>query len=256
MEIICYGCGRGQYLENTKEAFKACKAIDPEWWVEIDIQLTKDNQIVLFHDQDMAAFTNTNKRIRDFNYSELQSIQLKLPDHLDNNIQDRSIPLLSDLLSVCQPRKVILDISTDEIIIVQQLKHILSEYHDKIEVMIGSEYDHIIKLAKTQIPDVIVGAGAREAKALVASSRFWLDRYFPLHSDALFVPEYLGKIKLLTPRLIRHVHAQGKKIYVWKVEKPDATCYNTKEELKRMEVLGVDGIFTDRPKELWKSMNL
>ena len=255
MEIICYGCGRGQYLENTIEAFKACKSINPNWWVEIDIQLTKDGQIVLFHDQDMSAFTNTHKRIRDFNYSELKSIQLKLPDHLDNNIQDRSIPLLSDLLSVCQPRKVILDISTDEIFIVQQLKHILSEYHDKIEVMIGSENDHIIKLAKAQIPGVIVGAGAREAKALAASSRLWLDRYFPLHSDALFVPEYLGKIKILTPRLIRHVHAQDKKIYVWKVEQPDATCYNTKEELLRMKALGVDGILSDRPGDLWRSMN-
>ena len=98
MEVICYGCGRGQHLENTIEAFKACQAIDPNWWVEIDIQLTKDGQIVLFHDRDMAAFTNTDKRIRDFNYSKLRSFQLMLPDHLDNNIQDRSIPLLSDAI--------------------------------------------------------------------------------------------------------------------------------------------------------------
>lgn len=55
--------------ENTLLSFKnAIKKGNP---IEIDIQLTKDNKIIVFHDKDLKRMLNIKKQIKDLNYKDL-----------------------------------------------------------------------------------------------------------------------------------------------------------------------------------------
>ena len=49
--------------ENSLLAFK--KAIDMKWDIELDVQLTKDNVLVVFHDEDLKRMTGISKKICD-----------------------------------------------------------------------------------------------------------------------------------------------------------------------------------------------
>ncbi len=258
MEIVCYGCGRGQYVENTLKALETCHDLKPEWWIELDIQLTNDQEVVLFHDENMKQLCGIDGAISGFTLEKLQKVAIDQHAIMGKQLwpeSDRKIPRLIDVLAQTKHKKLIIDISTHDYRIIPILNDILSPYREIKEFIIVSMFDSHISAAKKAMPWIKVGAGASEAKALVFSSKLYLGRFFKLHSDMLLIPVHLGKTKLLSQRLIDHVHDKGKKIFIWKQERPSATCFNQKAELLKFEKMGVDGIFTDQPEKLLMSLS-
>ena len=86
-------------VENTIEAFE--KAIDKEIPFELDVQLTRDDKIVVFHDEDLKRLANNKMIIQNSNYEDLKKIKL-----LDI---DAHIPLLREVLKKNKD-KVLIDI--------------------------------------------------------------------------------------------------------------------------------------------------
>ena len=74
-----------KYLENTIPAFK--EAIKRGYAIELDIQFTKDKQIIVFHDENLKRIYGVNKYISFLNYSDLKNY---------------SIPLLKEVLDLVQ----------------------------------------------------------------------------------------------------------------------------------------------------------
>ena len=74
--------------ENSMLAFKA--AIEKNYAIEFDINITKDNQIVLFHDDDLNRLCNKKENIEDVSYDFLKDLNL-----YESN---EKIPLLKELL--------------------------------------------------------------------------------------------------------------------------------------------------------------
>lgn len=72
--------------ENTNEAFKL--AIKKGYIIELDIHITKDKKIVVFHDSNTKRITKQNKIIEESTYQEL------------NNQNIIHIPLLSEVLEL------------------------------------------------------------------------------------------------------------------------------------------------------------
>jgi glycerophosphoryl diester phosphodiesterase len=54
--------------ENTLEAFNL--ALEHNYAIEMDIQLTLDNEIIVFHDKDLKRFFNIDKRVSQTRYEE------------------------------------------------------------------------------------------------------------------------------------------------------------------------------------------
>ena len=74
--------------ENSMLAFKA--AIEKNYAIEFDINITKDNQIVVFHDDDLNRLCNKKENIEDESYDFLKDLNL-----YESN---EKIPLLKELL--------------------------------------------------------------------------------------------------------------------------------------------------------------
>lgn len=76
--------------ENSIPAFK--KAVEAGLGIELDVQLSRDNQLVVFHDESLFRMTGVNKLLRQSSYEELKKYKLLNTEH--------AIPLLSDVLKV------------------------------------------------------------------------------------------------------------------------------------------------------------
>lgn len=60
--------------ENSLAAFK--KSIENNFTIELDVQLTKDNEVVVFHDYNLERMTGTNKDLSDMNYIDILDLKL------------------------------------------------------------------------------------------------------------------------------------------------------------------------------------
>lgn len=76
-----------QAPENTLEAFEAAVSYGCEG-IEIDVQLTKDHQAVIFHDYNLTRMTlgcaerSSNGRICEMTWEELSCVQIPFANHL------------------------------------------------------------------------------------------------------------------------------------------------------------------------------
>lgn len=76
--------------ENSLAAFR--KAADQWFGMELDVQLTKDGKLVVFHDFDMKRMCGVHKKITELTYAELEQYSLK------NSTE--KIPLFSNVLEL------------------------------------------------------------------------------------------------------------------------------------------------------------
>ena len=84
--------------ENSVMAFK--KAIDNNYLIELDVRLTKDKKLVVFHDDNLKRVCGVNKKVKDLTYKELLKYNL-----CDTTLK---VPLFSDVIKLVNGRVPIL----------------------------------------------------------------------------------------------------------------------------------------------------
>lgn len=95
------GLDNGDVPENSMMAFK--EAIDKKYAIELDIQKTKDNVLVVFHDENLERITGDKRDIAEVDYDELKKLRIEETDEviptLDEVIKlvDGQVPLLIEI---------------------------------------------------------------------------------------------------------------------------------------------------------------
>ncbi len=80
--------------ENSIAAFTA--AVDAGYGIELDVQLSKDGEVVVFHDDDLLRACGVQKKVDELTYDELSELYL-----FDTQ---QKIPLLKDVLKTVDMR--------------------------------------------------------------------------------------------------------------------------------------------------------
>ena len=80
-------------VENTLESFK--KAIYRGYTIELDIRLTKDNKVIVFHDADLDRLTDKKGKVEYFSLDEVKKIKL---------LNKSNIPTLDEVLELVNGR--------------------------------------------------------------------------------------------------------------------------------------------------------
>lgn len=80
--------------ENSMAAFR--RAVEAGYGIELDVQMTKDNIPVIFHDNTMERMCGVKSKVEDYTYEELA--QFKLAD------SEEGIPRLEDMLALVSGR--------------------------------------------------------------------------------------------------------------------------------------------------------
>lgn len=153
------GCSQ-MYPENTLLSFsKACE-IDDLAGIELDIQLTKDTQIVVIHDEKVDRTTNGIGFVKDHSLAELKKLEIR---YVDGSIEH--IPTIEEVLDLIIPRlkngmKLNIELKNSNIRYDGMEQKIIKLIHEKglqESVIYSTFYAKSLELIHTLDPDAELG---------------------------------------------------------------------------------------------------
>ncbi|MCX7737617.1 MAG: glycerophosphodiester phosphodiesterase family protein [Candidatus Kapabacteria bacterium] len=158
--IVAHRGSSGTAPENTLSAFKQALEAGANM-IEADIQVTSDNEIVVFHDKGLSRTTDGSGFTKNQSLSEIKS--LDAGSWFDEKFSGERIPLLSEVLELIN-NKAYLNLEIKNINnehYLDNLNKILSilfdfGYQDK--ALISSFYYNSLKYIKSQFPEIPTAA--------------------------------------------------------------------------------------------------
>ena len=135
--------------ENSMAAFR--RAVDKGHGIELDVHLTADNQLVVFHDDTLTRMCGMNKKISSFLYSDLMQLRLLGTEE--------GIPLFKDVLELIDGKvPLIIELKVDgsnQNLLCPLVWQLLSRY--KGDYCIESFHPFVLQWFKRHEPQVVRG---------------------------------------------------------------------------------------------------
>ena len=224
MEITAHRGASVKYPENTMAAFKGAKKLGADW-IELDVQQTKDRQIVVSHDTNLKRVTGVNKDIIDMTYEEIS--KLDAGSFFDKKFVGEKIPLLSEVLEFAKENNIRLNIELkptgEEVDFEKQVVDLIKEYNFIDRCVITSQVYEVLKNTKKYDKDIKTVYVMSIAIGNITELEY---------ADAFSV-----EASNVTTSQVNMVHNKGKELYAWTV--------NTEESINQMIDMNVDNIITD-----------
>jgi glycerophosphoryl diester phosphodiesterase len=246
-------------LENTSSAFTHSNQLGIDI-LEMDLRITRDQKMVIFHDRSLSATTNCEGRISDHSLAELKNCRLKRRD--GNKIsevndspspgkyKESAIPTLEQIFQQFPHKRMIIELKDGDPILVKNFCRLITHYGKQSEILVGSFRQKAMDQFRSNCPLVATSATPREAFLFYFLAKLRLAKLTSSVATTLHMPWRFGfKEKnrfffwdIITPSFVEQAHAKNLFIQVWTVNEP--------EDMETLINLGVDGIMTDRPELL------
>ncbi len=222
--VIAHRGAAGAAPENTLAAVR--RALDDETdWVEIDVQESRDGQVVVVHDSDFMKLAGNPLKIWEGDLAEIR--QIDIGSWFDVGFADQRVPTLKEVLNEVRDRSglvIELKYYGHDQQLEQRVVDIVEEAGMADQVVVMSLKLEGVSKLKDLRPDWTAGL-------LAASAVGDLTR---LEVDFLAVNQNMA-----SPAFIRRAHTAGMQVFVWTV--------NDALSLSRWISMGVDGVITDEP---------
>jgi len=217
IEVTGHRGAAGLEPENTLRSIRKAIELGVDR-VEIDVRVTKDNYLVVIHDETVDRTTNGHGHVKDLTFNEIR--------RLDAGKGER-IPTLEEVLSLTK-EKVTLQVELKAREAAEPTVCLIERNNAEREVVITSFMHELLKRVHDLNPTLRTGALFFDVQGNVCQ------RALDIYSEAIHV--YYRNVN---SKLVEEAHRRGLKVVVWN---PDEL-----EEMKEMISLGVDVIGTNRP---------
>ena len=221
--------------ENTLEAFAAALDLGITH-LETDVQGTRDGVAVVVHDPDLARTTGRAVPVSAVTWAELADVRVA---------GLHRVPRVEEVLDAFP--EAVLNIDVKDARAVRPLAEAVRRAGAQERTVVASFDGRRARAVQVLAPGVARSAGmassggARLASALEQVSAPLGRRLLQAAArgaDALQLPERAGRLRVVTPRLLRLAHDVGLQVHVWTVDDP--------ADMDRLLDLGVDGLMSDR----------
>lgn len=203
------GCSYA-YPENTLEAFKAAAEVEGIAGVELDIQFTKDGEMVVFHDECVKRVTNGTANVRDYTLEEIKALKI-----VSGKDKYTTIPTLKEVLELlkpyCEKNGLLINIELKTGVvryagIEQKAMDLVKEYGMEEYIVWSSFNPDSVKVIKQLDNDAQTGVLARPGEECITMAR-------NTGADALH--PHMGGLVWSLPEDMKHMPVR-----VWNSEEP------------------------------------
>ncbi len=232
--IIAHRGASGNAPENTLAAIQMA-ADHGAKWIEIDVNISRDGVPVLFHDDGLNRCSNGSGLVIEHSVSTLQS--LDAGSWFDKAFTGERIPTLEECLQLA----IRLDLGVNleikpcsgwELPTTDAIADLLQQKTELPPIVVSS-FSHVaMQQAAKRLPEI-----PRSCLYLVAPPD-WQELTGEVGASNI----HLHANSLLDNKKVDTYHAQGLGVFCYTV--------NTAKEAVKLFSIGVDGVFTNYPKDL------
>jgi len=219
--IIAHRGASGRWPENTLLAFR--KALDAgAKWLELDVHLSVDSQLVVIHDETLQRTTNGCGRVDKLSLAELRRLDAGMGE---------SIPLLTEVLALAAGRAAV-NVELKGANTGVALGQLLVERKETdclvAEILASSLYEKELRSVSMLLS---------ELRLAVVAEQF--DRQLWQLAEELDLWSLNLSKQSIDKALIAKAQEQQRRLLAFTVNEP--------EEVRRLKSWGLDGVFTDFP---------
>lgn len=226
--------------ENTLPSFRKALAHQPKG-VELDVQLTKDDELVICHDAKLTRFNKYSRTmIQQLTWEEIQ--QIDIGSSFSKEYKGLHLSRLEDILAAIPP-EVLLNVEIKNIPVIypgieKKLLDCLEKHH-RLDHLIISSFDHVAldnihKLFPT------LRLGMLFHYRILNTWKYAQDSGLPIYS---IHPNHV----YVNQTFVQACKATGYKVYPYTV--------NDMNRYKELISYGVDGVFSNNP-EIFRGDNI
>lgn len=245
--VMAHRGGGGLAPENTITAFRNAVEIGTDV-LEMDVRLTKDGTLVVFHDSTVNRTTNGVGTVRSFALPEMKRLDAGHSWTPDSGLtypyrgQGITVPTLAEVFEVFPDIRMSIEIKQADPAAATTLCDLISDYGEISKVLVASEHDEVLDELRRVCPDVATSASKDEATFFFVLNMFGLGLVYSPSAEALQVPEFSDETRVVTEEFVEAAHDRNMEVHVWTV--------NEIADMRRLVDMGVDGIITDYPDRL------
>lgn len=237
MKVYAHRGYSGRYPENTMLAFKEAAKTGCAG-IELDVQLTKDDVVVIIHDETIDRVTDGTGMVRDYTYEELKKFNAGVL--FPEVTEFQSIPTFQEYCAWVAGTGLETNIEIKTGIyyyedIEKKTAEIIRKYGLDKKVMFSSFNHMSLVKVKTLMPDVECGALLGETG--IGNPGYYCSTY----GFECYHPGY----ESLTKAIVDQCHKRGVKVNAWTI--------NGLHELEQLCEWGCDGVITNYPEvcQVW-----
>lgn len=223
--------------ENTLAAINLAWELGADA-IEVDIRLSKDKQIVVFHDANTKRISGEYKKIKNTYLEKLK--KLDVGKHKGEKYIGEKIPTLSEVLkTVPDGKRILIEIKSSSEIIPFLKKEIESSTLKAEQVEIISFNIKTLAEVRSHIPQLTIFW-------ILALDYYWIQKMF--HSSINRIIRKAKKYEIdgldlwagkrINNELVNKINMANLSIYTWTIDNP--------EEAQKLLNMGVNGITTNR----------
>ena len=224
MKVIGHRGAPSLKHENTLDSFLIALEMNVDG-IELDVQISKDNQLVIFHDLHTQSLNNQYDLIKNKSFFALQKLTTQF-----------NIFTLEDILKFFPPTKELhIEIKSHEIyntIIIQKIYNLVSQYQLIHQTIFSSFNPFVLLELKNLFSDIKIGLLWTQS-----SNEPWFITHYSY--DKILPYSFHASIEHITPDIGEWAKRKNMKLYCYTV--------NTASQLKKAQLLNVEGIFSDYP---------
>ena len=221
-----------KYPENTMLAFKKAEEIGASG-IEIDIQLSKDKEIVICHDEDITRTSNGSGFIKDLSINQLKEFSFHNNFNQYVNRKDTKIPSLEEFFTWLKTNELEINIELKTNIfpypsLVDQCLEMIEKSNLEDRIILSSFNHQTIAQAKAKNPSIRCGL-------LSSNTLINPHKYCKENNIEFYHPSYYA----LEANTFKQFKQAGIGLNIWTVD--------DKDKIKRLVEEDVYGIITNVP---------
>ncbi|WP_064091595.1 glycerophosphodiester phosphodiesterase [Rossellomorea aquimaris] len=237
--ILAHRGSAGTHPENTMEAFYEAERVGADG-IELDVQLTKDGEVVVIHDESVDRTTNGKGFVKDYTLKEIKKLEANYK-FKKKFLKKNRIPSLVEVFQWLKGNELICNI---------ELKNSIMDYE-------GLEEKVIDLIEKYEFEDRVIISSFNHY-SLVACYRIKPTiEIAPLYSSSLYMPWIYAQsirakgihpnIKVARDEIIVEAMRNGMAVRPYTI--------NNEKQMKRLFTIGCTAFVTDYPEKAIRVRN-